>query len=287
MGKISEFCRLVICILRKKFKLNSVRRKSNTKKSANSSVSSKKNDYSKANEPVRINKFLADAGVASRRKIDELLLQGLIKVNGKVVNEPGMKVTNSDFITVNGDPVRVIKHNIYILLNKPKNVITTTSDDRDRKTVLDIVRKEDRIFPVGRLDRNTTGVLLLTNDGELAYRLTHPKFEIERTYKVKLDKPLLSGYAKSISEGVVLDNGDETGTCELTINPEDPTKVIISIHEGKNREIRRIFEKFGYEVKQLDRKIFAGLTTKGLTLGNYRHLTRTEVTELKKITGLL
>lgn len=243
-------------------------------------------DVSSANDPVRINKFLADAGVASRRKIDEMILEGLVRVNGKLVEELGIKVTNADFITVNGDPVREIKHNIYILLNKPKNVLTTTSDDRDRKTVLDIVRKDDRIFPVGRLDRNTTGVLLLTNDGELAYRLTHPKFEIEKTYKVKLDQELRSNHAKLISEGLTLDNGDETGPCEVTINPEDPTKVIITIHEGKNREIRRIFEQLGYEVKQLERKFFAGLSAKGLTTGDYRHLTRPEVFALKKITGI-
>jgi len=239
----------------------------------------------KENDPVRINKFLAEAGVASRRKIDELILQGAIKVNGKLVVEPGLKVLNTDFITVNGDPVKEIKHNIYILLNKPKNIITTTSDDLDRKTVLDLVKKDTRIFPVGRLDRNTTGVLLLTNDGDLAYRLTHPKFRIERTYSIKLDKPLKQTHGKSISEGVTLEDGEETGPCEVFIKPEDNSKVIMTLMEGKNREIRRIFEQFGYEVKQLDRKIFAGLTTKGLNRGDYRHLTRYELMDLKKLTN--
>lgn len=239
------------------------------------------------NKPIRINKFLAEAGVASRRKIDELILQGLIKVNGKTIQELGYKVLNTDFITVNGDPVKEIKHNIYILLNKPKNIITTTSDEHNRKTVLDIVKKDTRIFPIGRLDRNTTGVLLLTNDGEIAFRLTHPKYLIERTYSVKLDKELKENHAKSISEGIVLDDGDKTGPCELFINPTDNSKVIITLTEGKNREVRRIFEQFGYEVKQLDRKIFAGLTTKGLNRGDYRHLTKEELMGIRKLTKLI
>lgn len=239
------------------------------------------------NKPIRINKFLAEAGVASRRKIDELILQGLIKVNGKTIQELGYKVLNTDFITVNGDPVKEIKHNIYILLNKPKNIITTTSDEHNRKTVLDIVKKDTRIFPIGRLDRNTTGVLLLTNDGEIAFRLTHPKYLIERTYSVKLDKELKENHAKSISEGIVLDDGDKTRPCELFINPTDNSKVIITLTEGKNREVRRIFEQFGYEVKQLDRKIFAGLTTKGLNRGDYRHLTKEELMGIRKLTKLI
>lgn len=239
------------------------------------------------NKPVRINKFLAEAGVASRRKVDELILQGAVRVNGKLVEEPGLKVINTDFITVNGDPIKEIKHNIYILLNKPKNVITTSSDDMNRTTVLDLVKKQDRIFPVGRLDRNTTGVLLLTNDGDLAYRLTHPKFQIERTYSVKLDKNLKQAHAKSISEGITLDDGETTGHCEVTINPEDGSKLFVTITEGKNREIRRIFEQFGYEVKQLERKIFAGLTTKGVNRSEYRHLTRQEVMNLRNITGII
>ncbi|MBX3044450.1 MAG: rRNA pseudouridine synthase [Candidatus Kapabacteria bacterium] len=257
------------------------------KRKSEAKSKTKNADSKLSNAPVRINKFLADAGVASRRKIDELILEGAIKVNGQVVEEPGIKVTSSDFITVNGDPVKEIKHDIYILLNKPKNVITTTSDDFDRKTVLDIVRKHARIFPVGRLDRNTTGVLLLTNDGELAYRLTHPKFQIERTYNVKLERELSSLQGRLISEGLTLENGDETGECEVFIHPDDKTKVMITIKEGKNREVRRIFEHFGYEVKQLDRKIFAGLTCKGLGKGEYRHLTRQEELAIKRLTGML
>lgn len=261
------------------------------KRKSNKSMVARKNNskgisIEKANEPVRINKFLAEAGVASRRKVDELILEGLVKVNGKLVEEPGVKVSATDFITVNGDPIKEIKHNIYILLNKPKNIITTTSDDKDRKTVLDIVKKHDRIFPIGRLDRNTTGVLLLTNDGDLAYRLTHPKFEVERTYNVKLDKILLPEHARQISKGIQLDNGEESGQCDVFINPSDETKIILTIREGKNREVRRIFETLGYEVKQLERKFFAGLSTKGLARGEYRHLLKNEVNDLKRLTGL-
>lgn len=239
------------------------------------------------NEPIRLNKFMADSGVASRRTCDELIASGVVKVNGKLVTELGTKVTKSDFITVNGDPIKEKKNLIYILLNKPKNVITTTNDEKGRKTVLDIVRKHVRIFPVGRLDRNTTGALILTNDGELAHRLTHPSYQIERIYNVKLDKPLFFDHAKQIAEGgIELDIDDTTGPAELMINPEDHTKVILKLKEGKNREVRRIFEHFGYEVKQLTRKYFANLSVTGTKIGEYRHLTRKEVLDLKKLVKL-
>lgn len=239
------------------------------------------------NEPIRLNKFLADSGVASRRACDELIASGAVKVNGNVVEEMGTKVTRHDFITVNGDPIKEKKNLIYILLNKPKNVLTTTSDDRGRKTVLDIVKKHVRIFPVGRLDRNTTGALILTNDGDLAFRLTHPSYEIERIYNVKIDKPLTNEHARKIAEGgIELDDEDTTGPAELMINPEDRTKIILKLKEGKNREVRRIFEYFDYEVKQLTRKYFANLTITGMKLGEYRHLTRNEVLSLKKLVRL-
>jgi len=239
------------------------------------------------NEPIRLNKFLADSGVASRRACDELIASGAVKVNSKVVKELGTKVTRHDFITVNGDPIREKKNLIYILLNKPKNVLTTTSDDRGRKTVLDIVKKHVRIFPVGRLDRNTTGALILTNDGDLAHRLTHPSYEIERIYSVRIDKPLTFEHARLIAEGgIELDEEDTTGPAELMINPEDHAKIIMKLKEGKNREVRRIFEHFGYEVKQLNRKYFANLTVTGMKLGEYRHLTRKEVLELKRMVKL-
>ncbi len=254
---------------------------SNTKTKAKSSKAKKQDD-----SKIRLNKFIADAGVASRRKADELILSGAVKVNDVVVNTLGARVDKTDFITVNGDPIKEKIMPVYIVLNKPKNVITTTDDEMGRKTVLDIVRKQARIYPVGRLDRNTTGVLLLTNDGEMAYRLTHPSFQIERVYDAKLDKILKNEHAQEISQGVELENGEITQPCELLIHPADKTKVTITLREGKNHEIKRIFEKFDYTVKQLDRKSFAGITASGMGKGTYRHLNKKELQFLKKLVKL-
>lgn len=236
-------------------------------------------------DSMRLNKFIAESGYCSRRKADELIEAGVVKVDKKVVKELGTRVHPGDFVTIKGDPISLELHNIYIVLNKPKNVITTTNDELGRKTVLDIVKKQARIFPVGRLDRNTTGVLLLTNDGDFAHRLTHPKFQVLREYYVKLDKMLKIEHAEEIVRGVELEDG-KTSPCELLINPEDKTKVAITLTEGKNHEVKRIFEHFGYEVKQLDRKMFAGITCKGLDKGEYRHLTRKELQYIKKKVGL-
>lgn len=238
------------------------------------------------NAPIRLNKFLSESGVCARRKADEYISQGAVKVNGKIVTELGTKVLTSDFITVNGDPIPERSRMIYIILNKPKDVITSTNDEFDRTTIMDIVKKDARIYPVGRLDRNTTGVILLTNDGELAHRLTHPSYEIERIYNVKLDKPLQFGDAKQISEGVELEDG-KTSPCNVSINPLDPTKIILTLTEGRNREVRRIFEEVGYIVKQLERKYFAGLSVKGLGRGDYRHLTKYEIIDLKNQVKLI
>ncbi len=237
------------------------------------------------NAPVRLNKYLADSGTCSRRKADELIAQGLVKVNGKVVKELGTKVLKSDFVTVNGDPVKEIIRFVYILLNKPKDAITTTSDDLGRKTVMDIVKSSSRVYPVGRLDRNTTGVLLFTNDGELANRLTHPSYEIEKVYRAVLDKPLLPEHGEEIVKGVKLEDGT-TGPVELLFDPNDRTVIHLSIREGKNREVRRIFEHFGYQVKQLHRKHFATLNVRGMDKGEYRHLKTNEIRALKKIVDL-
>lgn len=236
-------------------------------------------------QSIRLNKFIADAGIASRRKADEIITSGVVKVNGIVVTDLSTKVIKSDFVTVNGDPIAFEKNLIYIVLNKPKDTITTTKDEKGRKTVLDIVRKHTRVYPVGRLDRNTTGAILITNDGELANRLTHPKYEIIREYNATLDKELKMEDARQIANGVELEDGT-TGTCNLFVFPEDKTKVKLHIFEGKNREVRRIFEHFGYEVKKLDRKMFAGISTKGLNRSAYRHLEREEVRMLKKLVGL-
>jgi len=246
-----------------------------------------KKEYSSFDESqeLRLNKYLAEAGYCSRRKADELIAQGKVKVNRNVVSEMGFKVKRSDFVTVEGDPVSLVKTYTYILLNKPKDTLCSASDEKGRKTVFDIVRKQIRLFTVGRLDRNTTGVLLLTNDGELANRLTHPSFEIQRTYNVGLNKPLKFEDAEAIVQGVDLEDG-KTGPCELFLDPEDNSKLTLVLTEGKNREVRRIFEHFGYDVRKLDRKFFAGITNKGLARGEYRHLERKEILDLKKLVGM-
>jgi len=235
--------------------------------------------------PIRLNKFIADAGLCSRRKADELIESGKVVVNKKIVTELGTKVKPTDFVTVNGDPIKTNAKLIYILLNKPKNCISTTSDEKDRKTVLDIVRSRSRIYPIGRLDRNTTGVLLLTNDGELANRLIHPRYMIERVYKVGLDRPLVEKVAEKISKGITVDDFSSS-PCEIIIDPYDNSLVTIILREGKHHEVKRIFEAVGYDVRKLDRKIFAGLSTKGLTRGSYRHLDKSEINHLKNLTKL-
>lgn len=237
-------------------------------------------------EILRLNKYIAEAGVCSRRKADELIAEGAVKVNRQVVTELGFKVSHSDFITVNGEPINAEQAKVYYVLNKPKGYLTTVKDDKDRKTVLDIVQSRYRIFPIGRLDRPTTGVLLLSNDGELAHHLTHPSYEIIRTYRVKLDKKLLPEHARQISQGVELDEEDTTAPCEVIIVPEKKDEAVISLREGKNREVRRLFEHFGYEVVRLDRKVFAGITCRGMKRGEYRTLTRDEIRSLEELVGL-
>lgn len=234
---------------------------------------------------VRLNKAIADAGVASRRAADEMIANGQVTVNGKVCTELGRKVTPQDVVSVNGEPITRYKHLTYIVLNKPKDVISTSKDELGRTTVFDIVRLRTRLFTVGRLDRNTTGVLLITNDGELASRLMHPRYGISRVYNATLSAPLSTRHAASIAEGVELDDG-RTQPCEIFIDPRDAHKVSIEIHEGKNREVRRLFEHFGYDVRKLDRKQYAIITTRGLARGEYRHLTRDEVSELRRLVNL-
>ncbi|MCX6153535.1 MAG: pseudouridine synthase [Candidatus Kapabacteria bacterium] len=268
--------------IRKPSERNYTKRTEKPAKSTSARPTKSRAVKSEADENVlRLNKALADGGVASRRKADELIKSGAVSVNKKIVTDLATRVSKSDFITVNGDPITFYKHNTYLILNKPKDVITSASDELGRKTVLDIIRSRTRLFPVGRLDRNTTGVLLITNDGELTNRLTHPSFEIERTYFVTTDSALTAEHAKRISEGVELEDG-LTQPCEIFIHPENRLKSVITLHEGKNREVRRLYEHFGYKVKSLDRKSFAGLTVTGLARGEYRHLTTREVFKLKR-----
>jgi 23S rRNA pseudouridine2605 synthase len=236
---------------------------------------------------IRLNKFISNAGITSRRKADELIASGAVTVNGKKVTELGVQVKPyEDHITVNGETISLKPRYIYLLLNKPKDTITTTSDEKDRTTVLDYVQTEERVYPVGRLDRNTTGVLLLTNDGELTNRLTHPSFEIEREYHVTLDKPLVKHDAKKIAEGGIdIGDGDITGASELSFL-ETNDEVLLKIKEGKNREVRRIFESLGYEVAKLDRIMFAGITHRGMSRGESRTLTPQEIHRLKDLAGM-
>lgn len=233
-------------------------------------------------KPVRLNKFLANAGICSRREADEFIRAGVITVNGEFVTEMGVKVMHSDKVMFHNQLVRS-ERKVYILLNKPKDTVTTSEDTHDRRTVLDLVKNacSERIYPVGRLDRNTTGVLLLTNDGDLASKLTHPKYDKKKIYHVTLDKPLEIPDFEAILSGVSLDE-EKIAADELNfVKDDDFRQVGIQIHSGQNRVVRRIFEKLGYKVVRLDRVFFAGLTKKNLPRGKYRFLTEREVNMLK------
>jgi len=241
------------------------------------------NKEKKKKELIRLNKYIADAGFVSRRKADELIAGGVVKVNKKIVTELGTKISTDDNVVVNGKTIYVAHKYLYILLNKPKNCITSTSDEKGRKTVMDIVKIHDRVFPVGRLDRNTTGVLLLTNDGELANVLMHPKYKVKRIYNAKLDKVLTPTDAQKIANGLDIGDNIMTSPCDVFIDPDNKHKAMITLTEGKNHEVRKMFEAVGYEVKSLDRKYYHNLSTKGLTRGKYRFLEKKEITELRKI----
>jgi 23S rRNA pseudouridine2605 synthase len=260
------------------------RKNTSSKRVSTSTIRGKKAEPEKL-EGVRINKYLADAGIGARRAVEEYITAGMVKVNGNVVTDLSTRVQLQDFVTVKGEPVTDRRFLVYFLLNKPKDIITTASDELGRTTVLDLIRSKYRVFPVGRLDRNTTGALIITNDGDLAYRLTHPKFEIKREYKVGLDKDIDLRDARKISHGVELEDG-RTGPCEVFVEPKDHSVVRLILTEGKNREVRRIFESLGYEVKKLDRKRFATLSTTGLRRGEHRQLTKAEVRELRDLVGL-
>ncbi len=233
-------------------------------------------------ELVRLNKFLANAGVCSRREADEFIQAGVVSVNGEVVTELGTKVKRSDEIKFHDQPVNVEKK-VYVLLNKPKDYVTTSDDPQARKTVMDLVKGacKERIYPVGRLDRNTTGVLLLTNDGDLASKLTHPKFLKKKVYHVYCDKNVTSHDLEQIAAGITLDDGEIHADAISYASETDKKQVGIEIHSGKNRIVRRIFESLGYRVTKLDRVLFAGLTKKNLRRGDWRFLTEQEVNMLR------
>jgi 23S rRNA pseudouridine2605 synthase len=230
-----------------------------------------------------LNKFLAHSGVAARREAAEMVKKGIVKVNGELVTEPGHKVSAKDDIRVNGKKIFLEKNLVYILLNKPKDYITTTDDPRGRKTVLDLISRatQERVYPVGRLDRNTSGVLLLTNDGELAQKLTHPSNEIKKVYHATLNKPLEKNDFDRILKGVVLEDGPASVDVLAYADIKDKTQIGIEIHSGRNRIIRRIFESLGYDIKHLDRVVFAGLTKKNIERGKWRFLSEKEIRDLK------
>ena len=234
------------------------------------------------NEPLRLNKFLANAGVCSRREADEFIQAGVVTVNGEVVTELGTKILRTDEVKFHDAPVTLEKK-VYVLLNKPKDYVTTSDDPQQRKTVMDLVKDvcPERIYPVGRLDRNTTGVLLLTNDGDLASKLTHPKFLKKKVYHVHLDKNLTAHDMEQIREGITLEDGEIKADAVEYADERDKSQVGIEIHSGKNRIVRRIFESLGYRVTKLDRVQFAGLTKKNLRRGDWRFLTEKEVDMLR------
>lgn len=234
------------------------------------------------NEPIRLNKFLANAGICSRREADEYITAGVVSVNGEVVSELGTKIKRTDEVKFHDESVKIEKK-VYVLLNKPKDCVTTSDDPQERKTVMDYVKDacNERIYPVGRLDRNTTGVLLLTNDGDLASKLTHPKFMKKKIYHVYCDKNVSKADLDQILEGITLEDGEIHADEINYASDTDKSQIGIEIHSGKNRIVRRIFESLGYKVIKLDRVYFAGLTKKGLRRGDWRYLTEQEVNVLR------
>jgi 23S rRNA pseudouridine2605 synthase len=268
----------------KPFKESDKKRYSNDKRQ-NLKTDSKRNSLIPGDKSIRLNKYIATAGICSRREADKLIESGVIKVNGKVVTELGSKVSPGDTIQYNGQTLQGETLR-YVLLNKPKGLITTLDDPQERDTVMLIIKSacKERIYPVGRLDRNTTGLLLFTNDGDLAKKLTHPKHRVKKVYHVELDKPLTKNDMISIADGVELDDGfiapDAIAYAE---SGDDKKKIGIEIHSGRNRIVRRMFEKFGYDVRKLDRVVFANLTKKDLPRGKWRHLSIQEINILRRI----
>jgi 23S rRNA pseudouridine2605 synthase len=234
-----------------------------------------------ANQAIRLNRYLANSGVCSRREADKRIAMGLVSVNGKVVTEMGYKVMPGDVVRYEDRVLRAEKP-VYILLNKPKGYLTTTNDPQERKTVMHLIGKavKERIYPVGRLDRNTTGLLLLTNDGMLAEKLSHPSYKVKKVYKVELDRPLTKADAERILEGIVLEEGKAV-VDNLAVISDDRKTIGLELHIGWNRVVRRIFEALNYEVRKLDRTLYAGLDKKDLPRGKWRFLTQAEIVRLK------
>lgn len=230
-----------------------------------------------------LNKFIAHCGVCSRREAVELIDAGKIKVNGKIATEPGYKVAEKDDVLFNGKKLFITKNLVYILLNKPKDYITTTDDPQGRKTVLQLIQKAttERVYPIGRLDRNTSGVLLLTNDGDLTQKLSHPSYQIKKIYEAKLDKPLTKNDFDKILKGLQLEDGEIHVDSLAYADSKDKSIIGIELHSGRNRIVRRIFEHLGYDVKGLDRVMYANLTKKNVERSKWRYLSEKEIRLLK------
>jgi 23S rRNA pseudouridine2605 synthase/16S rRNA pseudouridine516 synthase len=240
-------------------------------------------------DEVRINRFLASCGIASRRAADQLILDGRVMVNGTVITKPGIMVSPSrDEVIVDGQRfAQPEARKVYILFNKPRNVITTNSDEKNREMVLDFIDVKERIFPVGRLDRKTTGVILLTNDGNLAHKLMHPSSNVKKEYIAALAEKFTPNLLQQLTGGMRLkDTGEKVSPCRAKIL-DDGMQVLLSIHEGKNHQVRRMFETLGFEVKRLERVAYAGLQAGELRRGEWRYLSRNEVQELYKLTESL
>lgn len=236
-------------------------------------------------EDIRLNRYLASAGICSRREADDLIKAGIVKVNGNVIVEMGFKVKPGDVVNYAGETLKQARH-VYVLLNKPKDFITTRSDPQDRRTVMNLVAKatKEMTYPVGRLDRMTTGILLFTNDGDLTRKLTHPSSGVEKIYHVVTDKAVKYDHIKQMQEGIELEDGTiKADKVKYVGNGEDKKQIGVELHSGRNRIVRRMFEHFGYRVLKLDRVVFAGLTKKDLPRGKYRLLTELEVGKLKNL----
>lgn len=253
-------------------------------KEEKSSTRSKKKEVTTPEE-MPLNKFLAHCGVASRRESAEIVKEGHVAVNDEIITEPAFRVKSDDKVIYNGKRLSIVQQMVYILLNKPKDYITTTSDPQQRKTVLQLINKAttERVYPVGRLDRNTSGVLLLTNDGDLTQKLTHPSFNVKKIYEVKLDKPLSKAHFTEILTGIELEDGPIHADALAYADGKDKSIIGIEMHSGRNRIVRRIFEHLGYEVKNLDRVMYAGLTKKNVERGKWRFLQEKEIRNLKHL----
>jgi 23S rRNA pseudouridine2605 synthase len=237
--------------------------------------------------PMPLNKYLAHCGVSSRREAATLIEKGKVKVNNVIITEPGYKVQPGDQVFYNNRNVFITKNLVYILLNKPKDYLTTTDDPQGRKTVLQLIQQAttERVYPIGRLDRNTSGVLLMTNDGDLTQKLSHPSYEITKIYEVRLDKPLSKVHFEKIAQGLLLEDGPIKVDSLGHPDPRDKSIVGVELHSGRNRIVRRIFEHLGYDVKGLDRVSYAGLTKKNVERGRWRFLSEKEIRQLKYLNG--